>query len=66
MKLQHEMLYCGSRLEAAHYLWLRRDIRIPATWTGRRFVLDLRGAKYNPHAYVDEKLAGTSSMASSL
>jgi hypothetical protein len=43
----------------AHYLWLRRDISIPATWTGRRVVLDLRGAKYDPHVYVDGKLAGS-------
>ncbi|HEX8235950.1 MAG TPA: carbohydrate-binding domain-containing protein [Abditibacteriaceae bacterium] len=43
----------------AHFLWLRRDISIPATWAGRRIVVDVRGARFDPHLYVDGKFAGS-------
>ncbi|MEK7475722.1 MAG: glycoside hydrolase family 2 TIM barrel-domain containing protein [Candidatus Coatesbacteria bacterium] len=40
------------------YLWLRREVEIPDKSPGCRFFVDVRGAKYDPHVYVDGVLAG--------
>lgn len=50
----HSMAEGGSR-----FAWLRKDISIPADWTGRRIFIALTGARYDPHIYVDGRLVGS-------
>jgi hypothetical protein len=42
---------------APGYGWWRRTIEIPDAWEGQRVFLRLKGARYDPHVYVDGELA---------
>lgn len=45
-----------------HYLgaaWYQRDIEIPRSWQGRRFVLFLERPHWESRAWLDDKLIGT-------
>ncbi|HEV8244450.1 MAG TPA: glycoside hydrolase family 2 TIM barrel-domain containing protein, partial [Polyangiaceae bacterium] len=41
---------------ASEYLWLRREIEVPAAMAGQRLFLRLVGARFHPHVLVDGKL----------
>lgn len=42
----------GSR-----FLWLKKEINIPSHWEGCRVFVNLRGARYAPHLFIDGRLA---------
>jgi len=43
----------------SHYIWFRRRITIPSAWSGMRVFVEVRGARYDPHLYIDGKLIGS-------
>jgi hypothetical protein len=49
----------GTAEGGSRYVWLRREVAVPAEWRGRRVLLTLMGAKYYPHLYVDGRPIGS-------
>jgi hypothetical protein len=42
----------------AEYLWVKRQIDIPASWQNRRIFVKFGGTGYDSHVYIDGKLIG--------
>ena len=43
----------------ARYLWVRRDIDVPAAWENKRVYVVLMGARHDPHVYIDGRLVAS-------
>jgi hypothetical protein len=53
------MSWASPDANGSHFLWYRREVTIPAGWKGKRIFLDVRGAKFDPHVYINGKLMGS-------
>ncbi len=50
--------YDSYGVGGASYIWVRRQIDIPASWQNRRVFVRFNSCRFNPHVYVDGKLIG--------
>lgn len=43
----------------SHFIWYRRGLRIPTHWAASRLFVELQGARYAPHVYLDGRPIGS-------